>query len=59
MLKTEFLIWNELDRRVKTSGFVHITTPRENIQGYNLDADENLENYEIAQVTGQTIVNDN
>ena len=58
-LKTEFLIWNELDRRVKTSGFVHIKTPRENIQGYNLDADENLENYEIARVTGQTIVDEN
>ena len=57
-LETEFLIWHEIDRRVKTSGFVHITTPRENIQGYNLDADEDLENYEIARVTGQTIVDD-
>lgn len=57
-LETEFLIWLELERRVQTSGFVHITSPRENIQGYNLDADEDLENYEIARVTGQTIVDD-
>ena len=57
-LETEYLIWLELERRVRTSGFVHITTPRENIQGYNLDADEDLENYEIARVTGQTIVDD-
>ncbi len=57
-LETEYLIWLERDRRVRTSGFVHITTPRENIQGYNLDADEDLENYEIARVTGQAIVDD-
>lgn len=57
-LETEFLIWHEIDKRVRTSGFVRITTPREQIQGYNLDADEDLENYEIARVTGQTIVDD-
>ncbi|MEM8485631.1 MAG: LPS export ABC transporter periplasmic protein LptC [Bacteroidota bacterium] len=57
-LETEFLIWHEIDRRVKTDGFVRITTPREDIQGYNLDADEDLENYEIARVTGQALVDD-
>lgn len=57
-LETEFLIWHEIDRSVKTEGFVRITSPRENIQGYNLDADENLENYKIARVTGQTVVDD-
>lgn len=57
-LETEFLIWHEIDRRVRTDGFVRITTPREDIQGYNLDADEDLENYEIARVTGQALVDD-
>ncbi len=57
-LETEFLIWHEIDRRVRTDGFVRITTPREDIRGYNLDADEDLENYEIARVTGQALVDD-
>jgi len=57
-LETEHLIWDEVDRRVFTSGFVRITSPTENIQGYDLDADEDLENYVIARVTGQTVVDD-
>lgn len=57
-LETEHLIWLEIERRIYTTGFVRITSPVENIQGYDLDADENLENYEIARVTGQSIVDD-
>lgn len=57
-LETELLIWLEMERRVYTSGFVRITSPTENIQGYDLNADEDLENYEIARVTGQSVVED-
>ena len=57
-LETEFLLWLEVERRVQTEGFVRINTPTENIQGYNLDADEDLENYQIARVTGQAVVED-
>ena len=57
-LETEHLIWLEIDRKVNTTGFVRITTPKENIQGYDLIADEDLENYEISRVTGQSVVED-
>lgn len=55
-LETEHLIWMEIDRKVSTTGFVRITTPTEFIQGYDLVADEDLETYEIARVTGQSVV---
>ena len=57
-LETEHLIWLELDQKVRTEGFVRITSPRENIQGYDLVADEDLENYAIARVTGKSLVDD-
>lgn len=57
-LETEFLVWLEVDRKVQTEGFVRIDTPTENIQGYDLNADENLENYQIARVTGKALVDD-
>ena len=57
-LETEFLIWLEVERKVQTEGFVRINSPTENIQGYNLDADEDLENYQIARVTGKAVVED-
>ncbi len=55
-LETEHLLWYEADRKVRTSGFVRITTPREHIQGYELDAEEDLEHYSLARVTGQVLV---
>ena len=57
-LETEYLIWLEVERKVQTEGFVRIHSPTEDIQGYNLDADENLENYRIARVTGHAVVED-
>ena len=57
-LETEYLIWMEVERTVNTQGFVRITSPTEKIQGYDLQADEDLENYEIARITGEAIVDD-
>ena len=57
-LQTEYLIWMEVERTVNTEGFVRITSPTEKIQGYDLKADEDLENYEIARITGEAIVDD-
>jgi len=55
-LETEHLVWDETERKVTTPGFVRITTPKEQIQGYELDADEDLEHYSLARVTGQVLV---
>lgn len=52
-LESEHLAWYEAERRVRTPGFVKITTPTEQIQGYKLNADEDLSRYTLAQITGQ------
>lgn len=52
-LFSERLIWHERSQNVFAPGFVRIVTPQERLEGYNLDADENLDNYRLARVTGQ------
>ena len=58
LLETEQLEWLETERKVRTDGFVRITTPTENIQGYELDADEDLQNYELSRVSGEVDINE-
>ena len=53
-LRTELLHWKNSTRRVHSDEFVKITSPREEIQGHGLDSDEDLKNYKIFRVTGQT-----
>ncbi|MEL6445291.1 MAG: LPS export ABC transporter periplasmic protein LptC [Bacteroidota bacterium] len=55
-LYSEHLAWDEQSRRVTTDGFVRIVTLTEQIQGYRLNADESLDTYTIARVTGQVEV---
>jgi len=55
-LRAEVLTWDEAARRLRTDGFVRITSPDEQIQGYRLDADENLDTYSLARITGQVRV---
>lgn len=57
-LRSEELTWDEAARRLRTDGFVRITAPDEQIQGYRLDADENLDTYSLARITGQVRVED-
>ncbi len=57
-LESEHLEWLEVEAEVRTRGFVRITTPTERIQGYDLVADEDLETYDIARITGQVRVDD-
>lgn len=51
-LESEDLHWREDTRQVRTQGFAHITTPQEELQGYDLVADENLTSYQLSRVTG-------
>ena len=55
-LRSEALTWDEAARRLRTDGFVRITTPDEQLQGYRLDADESLDTYSLARITGQVRV---
>ncbi len=52
-LETEHLSWLEEEKTIRTAGFVKIVTPKEVLQGYNLEADEDLENYRLQRVTGR------
>lgn len=57
-LESEHLTWREDERRIRTPGFVRITTPTDRMQGYGLEADEDLASYRLANVTGETTVED-
>ena len=51
-LESEVLFWREDERKVRTPGFTRLVTPTESIQGYGFVADENLDFYTLARVTG-------
>ena len=55
-LRSEALTWDEADHSLRTDGFVQIVTPEERLQGYRLVADEDLETYSLARITGQVTV---
>lgn len=55
-LRSEELTWDEAGRSLQTDGFVQITTPDEDLQGYRLVSDEDMETYTLARITGQVKV---
>lgn len=57
-LRSEHLVWLEDERMVRTPGFVRIRTPQERVQGYHLEADEDLETYTLRRMAGQVTVED-
>lgn len=57
-LEGERLTWDEAARELTSDGFVRITTPTERIQGYRLVADETLETYRLARISGEVEVED-
>lgn len=57
-LEGEHLAWHEAGRTVTTPGFVRITTPTDRVQGYGLQASEDLSSYRLANVTGETTLED-
>lgn len=57
-LWSEQLRWFERTGSVEAPGFVRIETPRERLEGYNLNADEDLDNYRLERVTGEAQIDD-
>ncbi|WP_165784602.1 LPS export ABC transporter periplasmic protein LptC [Solitalea longa] len=51
-LNTERLVWDEASRKIFSDKFVKITTTDKIIQGYGLEANEDLSNYKIKQMSG-------
>lgn len=54
VLKTEKLFWKNQTQKIETDAFVEIESPKEKIRGHGLISDQNLKNYKILNVTGQT-----
>ena len=55
-IETEHLIWLEADRKVLTSDFVRITTPNEQLQGFDREAVEDLSSFTLKRPTGKVTV---
>lgn len=55
---SERMEWDEESKQVRAPGFIRIEAPRERIEGYNLEADEDLDNYRIERITGEAEIED-
>jgi len=55
-LFSEHMTWSETTSRVRTPGFATIRTPSETLSGYGLDADEDLNNFSLARVSGVVVI---
>ncbi len=53
VVTTEYLYWENTRRKVRSDRFVHVKAPKEELQGYGFEADQNLKNYVIYRVSGQ------
>lgn len=53
-LRTERLFWDNKRQRVHTSDYVFITSPKEKVEGKGLESDQQLRNYRIFSVSGES-----
>ncbi|MDH7515514.1 MAG: LPS export ABC transporter periplasmic protein LptC [Bacteroidota bacterium] len=56
VVRTDYLFWNNAERKIRSDRFVTVTSPREKIQGYGFEADQSLRNYVIYRVSGEAEV---
>ena len=54
LLTTEELYWDQKRQLIHTPVFVRIVSPKERLQGVGMESDQNLKNYRIFRVTGET-----
>ncbi len=57
-LFSEHLSWSDITSRIGTAGFATITTPTQTFSGYGLDADEDLNDFSLARVSGVVVIED-
>lgn len=50
-ITTEEMMWRNKDRKIVSDKFVTILSPKEKIQGYGFESDQNLTNYVIYNIT--------
>lgn len=51
-LTTDKMYWTNKTQKVSSDSYVKIITPKEEIEGYGFESDQNLTNYTIFKVTG-------
>jgi len=51
-VNTQKMYWNNKLQKVSSDAFVKIKSPKEDIEGYGFESDQNLKNYKIYKVTG-------
>jgi LPS export ABC transporter protein LptC len=51
IVTTDELMWKNQDRKIVSDKFVTIISPKEKIEGYGFESDQNLENYVIYNIT--------
>lgn len=51
-VNTQKMYWNNKSQKVSSDAFVKIKSPKEDIEGYGFESDQNLKNYKIYRVTG-------
>jgi len=51
IITTEEMVWRNKDRKIVSDKFVTILSPKEKIQGYGFESDQNLKNYVIYNIT--------
>ncbi len=54
VLRTERLFWDNRRELIHTPEFVRIVSPHEKIQGTGFEAEQNLKNYRIFKVSGES-----
>ena len=52
MLNTEELVWDEAEKKISSTKFVKITTPKEIIFGDGFESNEDFSNYRINRIRG-------
>lgn len=53
-LRTEKLFWDENAKKIRTEGFVQITTAEDTLNGFEFESDRNLQNWKIRRAYGQS-----
>ena len=54
VVETEYIYWENFNKKVRGDQFVTITSPSERLQGYGFEADQDLRNYTVfGTVTGE------
>ncbi len=56
VVTTEYLFWNNATKKIRSDRFVKVVSPKEILQGYGFESDQDLKNYVIFRVSGSAAV---